>query len=429
MSVQERPLRSSTLVILKPGCVGVYVPPCPNDGNLSVKSKDHALVTKKTTQHHVGMGLSIKDARNSMPHPLNQSVYSIGLDTEPLFDKAIVFSIESPSGRRAAGRAFDPVVSTLSIFTVLAFAVESSDLTITVDCDVRRLVILADKSTVTIKKKPTPGCVSIHDLDVTIVATNGSKIIVDQGTVKMGKGIIYSGQESLVRGFLPIGTSERNKIYCKDSGVISFTDGQGCADPLHERLACVKYTWLGERETWVEDEIVGRERPAAIQRDPDQRARSLVMAVHRDMLSRVLGVVVSGGGGGDDDSDSSELAAAIAQSLTSVPASGRRKFIEETKVEKPIMILKEDPGSSEEEVESESKDAKKRKKNDKEDHTKTSEEGACVICFNHPRTHFSVGCAHLLYCDHCVHKIAKTNQWKMCTICSAPSRGLTYKPI
>lgn len=428
MSTQEQSSRTPTLVILKPGCVGVYVPPSPQMPNLSVKSKDGTLVMEKIKQHQMGMGLSIKDARNSMLDCLTPSVYSLGLDAEPLFDKTIEYSIAPPSVRLAPGCAAEPAVAVLSAFTALGFAAESSDLTITVDCDVRRLVILADRSSVTIRRKLTYGCTTIHRLDVTIVATNGSKVVVDQGTIKMYSGIIYSGQASFVRGFLPIGpTSDHNKIYCKDSGIVSWTDAQGHTDPLHEHLAYTKYQWLGERSVWIQDGIVGSVRPVAVQRAQDPRTLALVTAVHRDMLSRVLGIPLQDDDG--DDSDSSEVAVAIAQSLTSAPASGRRRFIEETKVEKPIMILKEDPGSSEEEVEPESKDAKKRKKSAKETPKRTSEDGACVLCLQRPRTHFSVGCAHLLYCDHCVHKVVKTNHWKMCTICSAPSRGLTYKPI
>lgn len=53
----------------------------------------------------------------------------------------------------------------------------------------------------------------------------------------------------------------------------------------------------------------------------------------------------------------------------------------------------------------------------------------CVICILRKRTHWSVGCAHLLYCDVCVHDVVASDQWMVCSVCNTRSRGVTFEPI
>jgi hypothetical protein len=71
----------------------------------------------------------------------------------------------------------------------------------------------------------------------------------------------------------------------------------------------------------------------------------------------------------------------------------------------------------------------KPKNEDDENLKETATDKACVICLNHRRTHWSVGCAHMLYCDVCVHEVVAKEQWKICPTCNTRSRGLTFEPI
>ena len=314
---------------------------------------------------------------------------------------------------------------------VLVFTVsDTASAVVEVSHHIETLVIYADnRSHVLVTVLPrVPGR---RSLSVCLIATRESVIRMKErsAVTEVSPCVIFSGQVSSVSGFFPTGLATANRVYTKDSGIVAFTAADGTPYRPHDDLAHTQFKWCDTE--W---------RVKSIQRmDPYhllQRPAGDILSLHRDLVRRVLNVPVSmvqpypGDGARAEEDDA--MARAVAASLREAPATGRKKVLQ-APVERPIMFLRPDPGSDEEGRGVPSTPEKKRKMKNQtvgapeKAPVKAGEE--CVICLTNEKTHWSVGCAHLLYCDHCVHKVAAGNEWKVCPLCNTPSRGITFRPL
>jgi hypothetical protein len=312
----------------------------------------------------------------------------------------------------------------------LAFHVaDGARVSLTVSPEIKFLIVYADnRSAVKIRRwSPT------SEFSVCLIASRQSSISMAEpmDVMNVSHSIMYSGQASSISGFCPVG--DGNRIYTKDSGLVAFTSLNGRESDNHPLLAYSMFKWDGVRR-WNETDrfavIRSEHRRASV---PNRGVFAPFFPLHDMLVRNALGgipaALSNGLNEGEDEDFRRALGRAIAESTEEAPATGRKKILQQT-VEKPIMFLREDPGSSEEEEKTLPSPPRKGKKRGREKKKAKIPAGeACVICLGKRKTHWSVGCAHLLYCDHCAHNVANTNEWKVCPLCNTPSRGLTYKPL
>lgn len=240
---------------------------------------------------------------------------------------------------------------------------------------------------------------------------------------------------SIVRGF-EIVNSHAGLLYIHES-VATLTG---------DLSKLVIHGWVEQSQRWVDtgrnaapqthrqDEVAGIDDPVYRGRDLIQRAQQTIDSAHRTLgipqrrsvpssgLDRFLGDLeaIFEEGVSDDESDPAfreALLTAIRNSEVlnvAVPSTAGDVADKRARIEKdsdrPVLILKERPKNADDTALLADKD-----------------EEPCDICKTNKRTHFYIGCAHLCYCDVCVHEVVKNKQALVCCRCNTRSRGISWK--
>lgn len=337
---------------------------------------------------------------------------------------------------------------------VLAVAVHDAEVDIVLCRPIKRLYLRACNAKIRLLISAPGAMVDWPPIAAAIYAEGGSSsVVLDRCAIAVSPATICATGGGSVCGFSPIGDRQANGIYVK-GGVVTLRTSRGLRSPFEAYLSYATYKYDSEERRWLQfnpEDLalaasngsqeseplhtrqvgMGQGSPVFIRRSgfishmfgihgelhsaatmaapwQQQQHQRLVGRASAPPAEALFGAFIAELTAGGDTEGEFDLAEAMTQSLaTPQPPTGRRAELEK-KVERPVFVLANKGASA--------APAKE-----------VPEADACVICKSAPKTHFSIGCAHLLYCDECVHRIVETNEWKACMICNAPSRGLSYK--
>ena len=336
---------------------------------------------------------------------------------------------------------------------VLAVAAHDCEVDIVLCRPIKRLYLRADNAKIRLLISAGVAVVDWPPIAATIYSEGGSSsVVLDRRAIAVSPAVICAVNGGSVCGFSPIGDRQANRIYTRE-GIVSFRTSRNEPSPFEAHLSYNTFKYSPQLAEWtqynpdvgeladgrggeaersrrtVATNLAGRFHRSARPPGHGSSAPSHIFAIHGALHHAAaaapweqIGSVAETSEAGLFESFMEELTAhwageggefhglsqALVQSLaTPQPPTGRRAELEK-KVERPVFVLAKKGASAAPTKE-------------------VPEADACVICKSAPKTHFSIGCAHLLYCDECVHRVVETNEWKACMICNAPSRGLSYK--